>query len=534
MSATTERTADLLLNVDRRRGSVVSSLQGALRAAIHAGRLREGDALPPTRRLAAELGVARATVVEAYARLAAEGFVTSHAGSATRVAVGAGSEPIPADVERDSRSRDSTSDRVVPTSASSRTRRGRASWRASFGTHPRRSPTAIRSAHRPCARRWLRTSDARVPWRPRPTASSSPAVSPRASRSCAARWPVAETAPWLSRTRDRTRWSASRSGAPASSRCRSRSTTAGIDVAALERSGASAVLVTPAHQYPTGSVLSADRRRALVRWARPDRRLVIEDDYDAEFRYDRLAVAALQGLAPRRVAYLGSASKLLAPGLRLGWLVPPDWLRVAVAEEKQYDDYGSPSLDQLALAALIDEGTLGRHVRRARLAYRHRRDATLTAIARHLPGWQARGVAAGLQVLIQPLVDLPGTDRRAGDRAPGLPRRHLDHRPGELPPSRRGPCAASPSRSRHRLCDGRGAGHRCRHRGPRGHRARRRARGRRAGRSPGHQRAPPSRTALIGRVGATPHRSDSATPASRGTRRSTRGSPADRRGGSGR
>jgi GntR family transcriptional regulator/MocR family aminotransferase len=413
MSATTERTADLLLNVDRRRGRVVSSLQGALRAAIHAGRLREGDALPPTRRLATELGVARATVVEAYARLVAEGFVTAHAGSATRVAVGAGSEPTPAEASETPVARfdlrpGGPDVGLFPHEA----------WARIVARVVRHAPEALAYGD-PVGAPPLRTALAAYLGRTRAVTTTpdgiivTGGVTQGLTLLCRA----------LARRGDRTlavedpgpnpleRESIRRAGLeplpiPVDD--------AGIDVAALERSGASAVLVTPAHQYPTGSVLSAERRRALVRWARSDRRLVIEDDYDAEFRYDRLAVAALQGLAPRRVAYLGSASKLLAPGLRLGWLVPPDWLRVAVAEEKQYDDYGSPSLDQLALAALIDEGTLGRHVRRARLAYRHRRDATLAAIARHLPGWQARGVAAGLQVLVQPPIDLRGPiDERA-------------------------------------------------------------------------------------------------------------------------
>ena len=179
----------------------------------------------------------------------------------------------------------------------------------------------------------------------------------------------------------------------------------GLDVEALAATGASAVLVTPAHQYPGGTVLGAERRRALVRWAREEPaadRLIIEDDYDAEFRYDRQAVAALQGLAPDRVAYLGSASKLLAPGMRIGWAVPPTALVAALAAEKAYDDFGSPTIGQLILAELIEDGSLARHVRRARLAYRRRRDRALAAIEAHLPDWTVRGVAAGLQLLITP------------------------------------------------------------------------------------------------------------------------------------
>ena len=171
----------------------------------------------------------------------------------------------------------------------------------------------------------------------------------------------------------------------------------GIDVAALEASGAAAVLVTPAHQYPTGTVMSPRRRRALVGWARAAgrgeaARLIIEDDYDAEFRYDRQAVASLQGLAPDRVAYLGSASKLLAPGLRLGWAAPPTWLAREVALEKVYDDFGSPTIDQLIFAELIEDGTLARHVRRARdrLPPPSRRDARRD---RHSPS-RAGGSAA--------------------------------------------------------------------------------------------------------------------------------------------
>ncbi|MEZ5100637.1 MAG: PLP-dependent aminotransferase family protein [Thermoleophilia bacterium] len=163
---------------------------------------------------------------------------------------------------------------------------------------------------------------------------------------------------------------------------------------------ADAIVATPAHQFPTGAVLSGARRRALLAWAAGCDALVIEDDYDAEFRYDRDGVRALQGLDPERVAYLGTTSKTLAPGLRLGWLVVPDVLADAALRTKRLLDVGSPSLDQLALARLLRSGDLDRHVRRARAAYGARRDALLAALARELPGCPVSGIAAGLHVVL--------------------------------------------------------------------------------------------------------------------------------------
>src|SRR4029453_18770627 len=159
----------------------------------------------------------------------------------------------------------------------------------------------------------------------------------------------------------------------------------GLMVDLLAEGLADAVLVTPAHQFPTGAVLAPERRAALVEWAQRHDAVVVEDDYDAEYRYDREPIGALQGLAPERVIYAGSASKTLAPGLRLGWLVLPAWLIDAVAEEKSPDDLASPVLEQLAFADLLAQGGVDRHLRRNRAVYRARRDALVAALAAHLP-----------------------------------------------------------------------------------------------------------------------------------------------------
>ncbi|MCX5151121.1 PLP-dependent aminotransferase family protein [Streptomyces sp. NBC_00320] len=173
----------------------------------------------------------------------------------------------------------------------------------------------------------------------------------------------------------------------------------GIDTAALRAGGAGAVLLTPAHQFPTGVVLDGERRRELLGWAAAGG-LVIEDDYDAEHRYDRAPVPALRALFPEGVCYAGSVSKLLAPALRLGWLLVPPRLRDAVVAAKRYADLGNPILAQLVLARLMDSGELERHLRFVRRRHRRRRDAMLRAIAAHLPGARIHGAAAGLHLMV--------------------------------------------------------------------------------------------------------------------------------------
>jgi GntR family transcriptional regulator/MocR family aminotransferase len=159
------------------------------------------------------------------------------------------------------------------------------------------------------------------------------------------------------------------------------------------------VVVTPAHQFPTGVVLSPERRGELLEWAEDRDGLIVEDDYDSELRYDRVALGALQGLAPERVCHVGSASKRLAPGVRLGWVLSPSWLTGALTFEKGLADGGSPVLDQLAFADFIARGELERHLRRMRLRYRERRGALVDALGRWVPGVRVVGIAAGLFVL---------------------------------------------------------------------------------------------------------------------------------------
>jgi GntR family transcriptional regulator/MocR family aminotransferase len=173
----------------------------------------------------------------------------------------------------------------------------------------------------------------------------------------------------------------------------------GIDVNALAATGVRAVILTPTHQFPTGTALAAERRQALVRWAHEQDATIVEDDYDAEFRYDRAPVGALQGLAPERVALIGTVSKSLAPSLRLGWVVCPTASLEAVTEEKRLSDRGSPGLDQLALARLIESGRFDRHLRHMRRVYAERRDTLLAALRERAPGVPLHGLAAGFHAV---------------------------------------------------------------------------------------------------------------------------------------
>jgi GntR family transcriptional regulator/MocR family aminotransferase len=173
----------------------------------------------------------------------------------------------------------------------------------------------------------------------------------------------------------------------------------GVVVEELRACGAPAVLLTPAHQFPTGVVLGGERRRALMRWAW-DGGLVIEDDYDAEHRYDRPPVPALRALLPERVCYAGSVSKLLAPALRVGWVVAPSRYRDILIDAKRFADLGNAVLPQLVLAQLMESGRLERQLRFLRRRHHRRRDAMITAIRADLPQATVHGAAAGLHLMI--------------------------------------------------------------------------------------------------------------------------------------
>ena len=181
---------------------------------------------------------------------------------------------------------------------------------------------------------------------------------------------------------------------------------AGTRVDELADADADAVVLTPAHQHPTGVVLAGERRTALLAWLRERDAIAIEDDYDAEYRYDRAAVGALQGLDPDRVVYVGSASKTLAPALRIGWLVVPRSLLDAVSHEKLLADRGTARIEQHAFADFLTRGELDRHLRRMRARYRGRRDALIEALTEALPEAAVSGIAAGLHVTVR----LPDTD----------------------------------------------------------------------------------------------------------------------------
>jgi GntR family transcriptional regulator/MocR family aminotransferase len=390
----TSSPRELLVTLRRADGRLHAQIEGQLREAVRAGRLAAGERLPSTRALAAELGVSRGVVVEAYGQLAAEGYLAVRPGAAPRVAAGAAvAASRPAErLETPPRYdlRPGTPDlSLFP----------RAAWTAAHRRALHEVADADLGYPPPGGHPRLRAALAAYLGRVRGVQAA-----PERIVVCGG---VAEAVALVGRVlrqRGARRVAVEDPSHPGTRELMAHSglelvnvpvDAGGVDVAAIVAAGVDAALVTPAHQSPTGVVLEPPRRAALAAWARDAGGLVIEDDYDAEYRYDRHPVGALQGLAPDHVVHVHSVSKTLAPGLRLGWAALPARLVPAIVEEKRLSDLGSPVLEQLTLAAFLERGELDRHLRRTRPAYRRRRDALLAA----LTGIEVEGVAAGLHVL---------------------------------------------------------------------------------------------------------------------------------------
>jgi GntR family transcriptional regulator/MocR family aminotransferase len=369
-----------------------------LREAICSGALRPGVRLPSSRALAAQLGVSRGVTSEAYGQLAAQGFLAVPTKSAPVVASVA-SPPPPASPKPEPPAPprfDLTP--TTPDVALFPRRR----WLSAFSEVMRSAPVTALDYGEPRGERELREALADQLGRTRGVVAAAEqivVVSGAAQGidllarmlSAGGARRVAVEDPSLDSQPDRLR---SNGLEPVAQPVDSD----GLQVGGLD---ADAVIVTPAHQFPTGAVLSGDRRRRLLDWSRTHDALVIEDDYDAEFRYDREPIRALQGLDRTRVAYLGTTSKTLAPALRLAWAVVPERLADEAEEVKHLLDVCSPPIEQRTLARLIRSGEYDRHVRRARTVYRRRRDALMEALGGHLPELPLEGVAAGLHVLVR-------------------------------------------------------------------------------------------------------------------------------------
>ena len=398
VSGTSSSSPELLVELDRATSEPLHrQLADGLRSAIRSGRLAPHARMPSTRTLAADLGVSRRLVVDAYSQLTAEGFLLSRHGSGTRVAtVEAASAPPRAeptrrfDVDFLPGSPDLGS---FPRAAWLRALR---TGLAGVGSESLGyvEPQGLASARVAVADYLRRTRGVQADPRHIVLCSgASQAVALLSSALGEGQLPLAMEDPgfWLHRMILRHN-GIEPTPVPVDED--------GIDVAALADSGARTVLCTPAHQSPTGVVLSAARRTALVEWARAGH-LVIEDDYDAEYRYDRAPVGAVQGVVPDRVIYVGSTSKTLAPGLRIGWMVLPSELLGAIRLAKSLADTGSSVMDQIAFTELLTSGAYDRHLRQMRRRYLGRRNALLAALARHLPQATVLGAAAGVHLSVR-------------------------------------------------------------------------------------------------------------------------------------
>jgi GntR family transcriptional regulator / MocR family aminotransferase len=408
-----EFPADLLVELDRSRPrGLRAQLELGLRQAIARGSLPPGTALPPSRVLAAELDVSRSLVVGAYEQLVIEGYLEARQGSGTRVrehAVGGhrngngpGEEPFGARANGAVNGRASTIRRsALPDPALF----PRSEWVRHYRDVLR--DIADDRLLYPYARGEpeLRAALAAYLGRVRGVRTT-----PDQIVVCGG---FSQAVMLLCRVLGRRGVTRVAVEDPCFSLFRRIIQAAGLEAvpvpvddqgmrtALLSALDVGAVLLAPAHSYPTGAVMSADRRVELVEWARSADALVIEDDYDAELRYDRLPVGAIQGLDPDRVVYGGTISKVLSPALRLGWIVVPPWLTADITRAKFHEDIATEALGQLTLARFIDSGGLARHLRRVRPVYRARRDSLLAALRACLPAIQPSGEAAGLHLLLR-------------------------------------------------------------------------------------------------------------------------------------
>jgi GntR family transcriptional regulator/MocR family aminotransferase len=406
----TSQPVELLLSVSRDGPeTLVAQIEDQLRVAIRDGSLRAGAQVPSTRDLARQLGVSRRVIVDAYGQLAAEGYLLLRQGARPQVSA-AGAATAPSEASRATPDRPPRYDfrPSVPDVSDF----PRSSWLRSL----REALGAIADLDLgygdPLGVEELRIALSDYLGRVRGVVADPGRVIVTSGYTQG----LALVAHALA-TSGAKRIAIEDPSNPYQTEIVARAgletVAVGVDDEGLrvsELGDGDAVVVTPAHQHPTGVVLSGERRTALLAWLRESGAIAIEDDYDAEYRYDRAAVGALQGLDPERVVYAGSSSKTLAPALRIGWLVAPPALVDAIRAEKLLAERGTARIEQLALADFIRRGDLDRYLRRMRVRYRARRDALVAAIEEELPEATIRGIAAGLHAT----VELPaGADERA-------------------------------------------------------------------------------------------------------------------------
>lgn len=390
---------DLLVTLDPRLPKR-AQVERQLRDAIRSGRLRAGMHLPASRLLATELGVSRGVIVDAYAQLVAEGYLVAKTRGGTRVSDAGKAlaetrpEPVsqPAVVRYELRS-------GVPDPGLF----PRQAWSSATSHALRTIPDAALLGVDGGGLPQLRIALADYACRARSAAVTADRTVITAGlaqgllvllgvlRDRGVRRVAVEDPSWSHHARAVRLAGLEPVPVPVDER--------GLVVEQLDRVGADAVIATPAHQFPTGVVLAAERRAALIDWAARRAAFVIEDDYDAEYRYDREPVAALQGMDPDRVIYAGTASKTLAPSLRIGWLMLPGDLAAEVARRVNASGAWPSVIEQAALATLIERGQLERHLRAMRRTYRRRRDAVVNALTQRLHA-RIGGAAAGLHVVV--------------------------------------------------------------------------------------------------------------------------------------
>jgi GntR family transcriptional regulator / MocR family aminotransferase len=394
---------ELLLRVARdRRRTLAAQIEDQLRSAIRSGAVKAGARIPSTRDLARQLGVSRRVVVEAYAQLAAEGYLVLRQGAQPHISE--------ATAQQDSSSQRATVSRrprfdFRPNSRPDVSSFPRAAWLRSL----REALVTLGDAELlygdPRGVEELRTALSEYLGRVRGVVADPDHLIVTSGfsqglgivcRALAARGMTAIA------FENPSHFAYRRIAATAGLQVVPVNVDEeGIRVKELEHADVDAVVLTPAHQHPTGAVLSGSRRSALLAWLRARGTIAIEDDYDAEYRYDRAGIGALQGLEPGRIVYAGSASKTLAPALRLGWFVVPPTLLDAVADGKDLDDCGTARIEQQAFANFLARGELDRHLRRMRTRYKRRRDLLVEAVAEAMPEATVRGISAGLHATVE-------------------------------------------------------------------------------------------------------------------------------------